>query len=156
MDFMNMVLRQYLGMFVIVFIDDILIYLRSEDDHINHLRIVLQILREQHFLLKDRLTSDLLLTLPKGRDGFVVYCDVSRIGLGCVLMLNGKVITYDSRQLKFHEKNYPTHDLELTVVIFALKIWRHYLYSVYVDVFTNHKSLQYVFNQKDLNLYQRR
>ncbi|WMV45519.1 hypothetical protein MTR67_038904, partial [Solanum verrucosum] len=67
-----------------------------------------------------------------------------------------KVITYASRQLKVHEKNYPTHDLELAAVVFALKIWRHYLYGVDVDVFTDHKSLQYVFNQKDLNLCQRR
>ncbi|WMV30558.1 hypothetical protein MTR67_023943 [Solanum verrucosum] len=76
----------------------------------------------------------------------MVYCDSSRIGLECVLMQNGKVIAYASRQLKIHEKNYPTHDLELAAVVFALKIWRHYLYGVYVDVFTDHKSLQYVFN----------
>ncbi|WMV30377.1 hypothetical protein MTR67_023762, partial [Solanum verrucosum] len=89
-------------------------------------------------------------------EGFVVYCDASRVGLGCVLMQNGKVIAYASRQLKVHEKNYPTHDLELAAVVFALKIWRHYLYGVHVDVFTDHKSLQYVFTQKDLNLRQRR
>ncbi|WMV46051.1 hypothetical protein MTR67_039436, partial [Solanum verrucosum] len=89
-------------------------------------------------------------------EGFVVYCDTSRVGLGCVLMQNGKVIAYASRQLKVHEKNYPTHDLELAAVVFALKIWRHYLYGVHVDVFTDHKSLQYVFTQKDLNLRQRR
>ncbi|WMV55015.1 hypothetical protein MTR67_048400, partial [Solanum verrucosum] len=89
-------------------------------------------------------------------EGFVVYCDASRVGLGCVLMQNGKVIAYVSRQLKVHEKNYPTHDLELAAVVFALKIWRHYLYGVHVDVFTDHKSLQYVFTQKDLNLRQRR
>ncbi|WMV13622.1 hypothetical protein MTR67_007007 [Solanum verrucosum] len=67
-----------------------------------------------------------------------------------------KVISYASRQLKVHEKNYPTHDLELAAVVFALKIWIHYLYGVHVDVFTDHKSLQYVFSQKDLNLRQRR
>ncbi|WMV25681.1 hypothetical protein MTR67_019066, partial [Solanum verrucosum] len=89
-------------------------------------------------------------------EGFVVYCDASRVGLGCVLMQNGKVIAYASRQLKVHEKNYPTHDLELAAVVFALKIWRHYLYGIHVDVFTDHKSLQYVFTQKDLNLRQRR
>ncbi|WMV49694.1 hypothetical protein MTR67_043079, partial [Solanum verrucosum] len=89
-------------------------------------------------------------------EGFVVYCDASRVGLGCVLMQNGKVIAYASRQLKVHYKNYPTHDLELAAVVFALKIWRHYLYGVHVDVFTDHKSLQYVFTQKDLNLRQRR
>ncbi|WMV45604.1 hypothetical protein MTR67_038989, partial [Solanum verrucosum] len=87
---------------------------------------------------------------------FVVYCDASKIGLRCVLMQNGKFIAYASRQLKVHEKNYPTHDLELVAVVFAFKIWRHYLYGVHVDVFTNHKCLQYVFNKKDLNLRQGR
>ena len=71
-------------------------------------------------------------------------------------MQHGKVIAYASRQLRPHEKNYPTHDLELAAVIFALKIWRHYLYGVHVDIYTDHKSLQYIFNQKDLNLRQRR
>ena len=71
-------------------------------------------------------------------------------------MQRSKVIAYASRQLKVHEKNYPTHDLELAAVVFALKIWRHYLYGVHVDVFTDHKSLQYVFTQKELNLHQRR
>ncbi|WMV18601.1 hypothetical protein MTR67_011986, partial [Solanum verrucosum] len=84
----------------------------------------------------------------------IVYCDTSRIGLGCVIGKNGKVIAYASRQLKFHEMNYPTHDLELAAVVFALLIWRHYLYGVYVDVFTNNKSLDYVLNQKDLTLRQ--
>ncbi|WMV19957.1 hypothetical protein MTR67_013342, partial [Solanum verrucosum] len=92
----------------------------------------------------------------EGTQGFVVYCDASRVGLGCVLMQNGKVIVYSSRQLKVHEKNYPTHDLELAAVVFTLKIWRHYVYGVHVDVFTDHKSLQYVFTQKELNLRQRR
>ena len=71
-------------------------------------------------------------------------------------MQRGKVIAYASRQLKVHEKNYPTHDLELVAVVFAVMIWRHYLYGVHVDVFTDHKSLQYVFTQKELNLHQRR
>ena len=70
-----------------------------------------------------------------------MYCDASRVGLGCVLMQNGKVIAYASRQLKVHEKNYPTHDLELAVVVFALKIWHHYIYGVHMDVCTDHKSL---------------
>ena len=74
------------------------------------------------------------------------------MGFGCVLMQHGKVIAYASRQLMVHEKNYPTHDLELVALVFALKIWRHYLYGVHVDVYTNHKSLQYVFTQKELNL----
>ncbi|KAH0722292.1 hypothetical protein KY290_004974 [Solanum tuberosum] len=249
MNLMNIVFRQYLDMFVIVFIDDILIYSRSENEYMDHLRIVLQVLKDHQvfakfskcefwlrsvpflghivsnkgievdpkktnafkswprpltpsdirsFLglagyyrrfvegfssiasplttltqkkakfvwseaceknfqeLKDRLTSASVLTLPEGTNGFVVYCDASRVGLGCVLMQNGKVIAYASRQLKVHEKNYPTHDLELGAVVFALKIWRHYLYGVHVDVFTDHKSLQYVFSLKDLNLFQRR
>ena len=77
------------------------------------------------------------------------------MGLGCVLTQHGKVIVYASRQLKTHENNYPTNDLELASVVFALKTWRHYLYMVNVEVFTYHKSLQYVFTQKDLNLRQR-
>ncbi|KAM3382457.1 hypothetical protein P3S68_008031 [Capsicum galapagoense] len=71
-------------------------------------------------------------------------------------MQHGKVISYTSKQLKPHEKNYPTHDIKLAAVVFALKIWRHYLYGVHIDVFTDHKSLQYVFSQKDLNIHQRR
>ena len=82
----------------------------------------------------------------------MVYCDVSRVGLGCVLIQAGKVIAYASRHLKVHEKNYPTHDLKLATVVFALKLWRNYLYGVHVDVFTDHKSLQYVFTQRVLNL----
>ncbi|WMV09245.1 hypothetical protein MTR67_002630 [Solanum verrucosum] len=70
----------------------------------------------------------------------------------CVLMQKGNVIAYASRKIKIHEKNYPTHDLELAVVVFPLRIWRNYLYGVHVDVFTDHKSLQYVFKQKDINL----
>ncbi|WMV58247.1 hypothetical protein MTR67_051632 [Solanum verrucosum] len=106
--------------------------------------------------LKKRLTTTPVLTLPEGTQGFVIYCDASRLGLGCVLMQNGKVIAYASRKLKVHEKNYPTHDLELAAVVFALKIWHHYLYDVHVDVFTDHSSLQYVFSQKELNLRQMR
>lgn len=106
--------------------------------------------------LKNKLISTPVLVLPEGTEGYTVYCDASRIGLGCVLMQHGKVIAYASRQLRPHEKNYPTHDLELAAVIFALKIWRHYLYGVHVDIYTDHKSLQYIFNQKDLNLRQRR
>ena len=106
--------------------------------------------------LNDRLTSAPVLTLPKCGENYSVYCDASRFGLGCVLMQGGKVIAYVSRQLKVHEKNYLTHDLELATVVFALKLWRHYLYGVHVDVFTDHKSLQYVFTQRELNLCQRR
>ncbi|XP_075101689.1 uncharacterized protein LOC142177123 [Nicotiana tabacum] len=106
--------------------------------------------------LKKRLTSAPVLTLPKGTEGLVVYCDASGVGLGCVLMLHGKFIAYTSRQLKAHKKNYPTRDLELAAVIFALMIWCHYLYGVYADIFTDQKSLQYIFKQRELNLCQRR
>ena len=102
--------------------------------------------RQQSFEeLKDRLTSAPVLALLNRRDGFVVDSDSFRQGLGCVLMQNDRVIAYASRQLKKHEDNYPTHDLELAAVVFALKIWRHYLYSVSCRIFTNHKSLQYIF-----------
>ncbi|WMV33546.1 hypothetical protein MTR67_026931 [Solanum verrucosum] len=209
MDLMNMVFIRYLDMFVIVFIGDILVYSRSEDEHTDYLRIVIQVLKDQQLFakfskcefwlrsvaflghivsgkagyykrflelfssiasplttltqkkvkfiwseaceksfqqLKDKLTSAPVLTLPEGTNGFVVYCDASRIELGCALMQNGKVIAYASRKLKIHEKNYNTHDLVLAAVVFALNIWRHYLYGVHLDVFTDHKSLQYVFN----------
>ena len=78
---------------------------------------------------------------------YVVNCDASRVGLGCVLMQHGKVIAYASRQLKRHEQNYPTHDLEMATVIFALKIWRHYLYGETFEIYTDHKSLNYIFEQ---------
>ena len=85
-----------------------------------------------------------------------MYYDASRQGLGCVLMQHEKVIAYASRQLKKHEHNYPTHDLELVVVVFTLRIWRHYLYGVPCKNFTDHKSMQYLFTQKELNMRQRR
>jgi len=91
--------------------------------------------------LKKRLTTTQVLILLEGTEGFVVYCDASRVGFGCVLMHNGKVITYASKQPKIHEKYYPTHDLELAVVVFALKIWCQYIYSVHIDEFTDQKSL---------------
>ncbi|GFZ05260.1 hypothetical protein Acr_17g0008320 [Actinidia rufa] len=97
--------------------------------------------------------------IQKGSQAFlcsIVDTDASHRGLGCVLMQHGKVIAYASRQLRSHEKNYPTHDLELAAVVFALKIWRHYLYGVTCEVFTNHKSLKYLFTQKELNMRQRR
>ncbi|GJW49945.1 putative reverse transcriptase domain-containing protein [Tanacetum coccineum] len=87
---------------------------------------------------------------------FVVYCDASHKGLGAVLMQREKVIAYASRQLKVHEKNYTTHDLELGAVVFALKMWRHYLYGTKCVVFTDHKSLQHILDQKELNMRQRR
>ena len=84
----------------------------------------------------------------------MIYSDASHQGLGCVLMQDGKVITYGSRQLKVYEKNYPTHDLELAAIVFALKIWRHYLYGESFDLFSDHKSLRYLFSQKELNMRQ--
>ena len=83
-----------------------------------------------------------------------MYCDASRGGLGCVLMQSGRVVAYGSRQLKSHEQNYPTHDMELAVVVFALKIWRHYLYGEQFEVYSYHKSLKYFFTQRDLNMRQ--
>ncbi|KAL5824473.1 hypothetical protein ACOSQ3_020536 [Xanthoceras sorbifolium] len=157
--------------FMIVFIDDILIYSDSEEKHREHLRMVLQTLREYRlyaklnkcqfwlnrvtFLgnvvsvegvsvdpqkieailnwnfdeLKRRLMLALVLTLLSRKDKFTVYCDASGQGLGCALMHNEKLIVYASRQLKKHKQNYPTHDLELVAVVFALRILRHYLYG---------------------------
>ncbi|KAJ9552777.1 hypothetical protein OSB04_016822 [Centaurea solstitialis] len=249
MDLMNRVCKPYLDEFIIVFIDDILIYSKTAEERGEHLRKVLEMLkREQlyakfskcefwlkevqflghivmqeeinvdptkieaikdwespkspsevrsflglagyyrrfieHFSaivtpltaltkkdikfewtptceyafndLKGKLTSAPILTLPNGTDGFVVYYDASKLGLGSVLMQDGKLIAYASRKLKVHELNYPTHDMELAAVVFALKIWRHYLYGVKCQIYTDHKSLQYLLNQKELNMRQRR
>ncbi|GJS39316.1 putative reverse transcriptase domain-containing protein [Tanacetum coccineum] len=106
--------------------------------------------------LKNKLCSAPILALPQGVENFIVYCDASHKGLGTVLMQNKKVIAYASRQLKIHEKNYTTHDLELGAVVFALKIWRHYLYGTKLTVFTDHKSLRHILDQKELNMRQRR
>ncbi|GKA54342.1 putative reverse transcriptase domain-containing protein [Tanacetum coccineum] len=107
-------------------------------------------------LLKQRLCSVLILALPEGSENFVVYCDASHKGLGAVLMQKEKVIAYASRQLKVHEKNYTTHDLELGAVVFVLKMWRHYLYGTKCIMFTDHKSLQHILDQKELNMRQHR
>ncbi|GKB21417.1 putative reverse transcriptase domain-containing protein, partial [Tanacetum coccineum] len=186
-------LRPYLDKFVIVFIDDILIYSKTREEHVEHLRLVLELLKkeklyakfskcefwlrevqflghvingngihvdpsEEHELafqtLKDKLCNAPVLALPDGQEDFVVYCDAFGIGLGYVLMQRGKVITYAARQLKIHEKNYTTYDLELGAVVFALKIWRHYLYGTKSVKYTNHKSLQHIFSQKELNMQQ--
>ncbi|KAI3754539.1 hypothetical protein L1987_54324 [Smallanthus sonchifolius] len=203
MDLMNRVRKPYLDQFVIVFIDDILIYSKNKEEHEEHLRLILELLkreqlyakfskcefwiREVQFLghvvnekgihvdpskieaiknwaapttptehLKQKLCSAHILALPEGTDDFVVYCDASNQGLGCVLMQREKVIAYASRQLKIHEKNYTTHDLELGAVVFALKIWRHYLYGTKCTIYNDHKSLQHIFEQKELNMRQRR
>ncbi|GJZ27886.1 putative nucleotidyltransferase, ribonuclease H [Tanacetum coccineum] len=249
MDLMNRVCKPYLDKFVIVFIDDILIYSRNKEEHANHLRIILELLKKEKLyakfskcdfwihivqflghlidsqglhvdpakieavknwtspttpteirqflglagyyrrfikdfskiakslteltqknkkyiwgedqesafqLLKQKLCEAPILALPEGNDDFVVYCDASHQGLGAVLMQREKVIAYASRQLKPNEENYTTHDLELGAVVFALKIWRHYLYGTKCTVFTDHKSLQHILDQKELNMRQRR
>ncbi|GJR54790.1 putative reverse transcriptase domain-containing protein [Tanacetum coccineum] len=181
MDLMNRVCKLYFDKFVIVFIDDILIYSKTKEDHEVHLRLFLKLLRKEklyakfskcefwlqevHFLghvvnqsgihvdpskieaknkkykwgveqeeafqtLKNNLCDAPILSLPDGVEDFVVYCDASNQGLGCVLMQRGKVIAYALRQPKIHEKNYTTHDLELGAVVLALKTWRHYLYGM--------------------------
>ncbi|GJU26565.1 putative reverse transcriptase domain-containing protein [Tanacetum coccineum] len=219
MDLMDPRLQAYLDKFVIVFIDDILIYSKSEEEHEVHLKTILDLLQKEKLYAKfskcefwlqevqflghvvnhdgihvdpskvesvknwktpessteirsflglagyyrsnsnsegGKLCNAPVLALPDGPDDFVVYCDASKQGFGCVLMQRGKVIAYASRQLKKHEKNYTTHDLELGAVVFALKIWRHYLYGTKSIIYTDHQSLQYIFDQKDLNMRQRR
>ncbi|GKD79345.1 putative reverse transcriptase domain-containing protein, partial [Tanacetum coccineum] len=106
--------------------------------------------------LKNNLCEAPILSLPDGVEDFVVYCGASNQGLGCVLIQRNKVIAYASRQLKIHEKNYITHDLELGAVVFALKTLRHYLYGTKSVIYTDHKSLQHIFDQKELNMHQRR
>ncbi|KAL4026649.1 hypothetical protein IC575_015085 [Cucumis melo] len=245
MDLMNRVFKDFLDSFVIVFIDDILIYSKTEAEHEEHLHQVLETLRANRpyakfskcefwlkkvsflghvvsskgvfvdpakieavtnwprpstvseirsFLglagyyrrfvedfsriaspltqltrkgtpfvwspacessfqeLKQKLVTAPVLTVPDGSGSFVIYSDASKKGLGCVLMQQGKVVAYASRQLKSHEQNYPTHDLELAALVFALKIWRHYMYGEKIQIFTDHKSLKYFFTQKELNM----
>ena len=105
--------------------------------------------------MKRRLTSaPILIVLDRGQ-GYTMYCDASRAGLGCVLMQSGRVVAYGSHKLKNHEQNYPTHDIELATVVFALKIWRHYLYGGEFEVYSDHKILKYIFTQWDLKMRQR-
>ncbi|GJR69053.1 putative reverse transcriptase domain-containing protein [Tanacetum coccineum] len=249
MDLMNRVCKPYLDKFVIVFIDDILIYSKNKQEHEEHLKLILELLKKEELyakfskcefwipkvqflghvidsqgihvdpakiesikdwaspkspteirqflglagyyrrfiegfskiakpmtkltqkkvkfewgdkqetafqLIKQKLCSAPILALPEGSKDFIVYCDASKKGLGAVLMQREKVIAYASRQLKIHEKNYTTHDLELGAVVFSLKLWRHYLYGTKCMVFTDHKSLQHILNQKELNMRQRR
>jgi hypothetical protein len=108
-----------------------------------------------HTLIQ-HLTSALVLVQPDNSKPFEVFCDTSGTGLGCVLMQEGRVIAYASRALRPHEINYPTHDLELAAVVHALKIWRHYLMGNRCNIFTDHKSLKYIFTQLELNMRQRR
>nr|GEU94309.1 hypothetical protein [Tanacetum cinerariifolium] len=116
----------------------------TREEHEEHLGLVLELLK------KERLSAK----FSKPED-FVVYCDASSLGLGYVLMQRGNVIAYASRQLKIHEKNYTTHDLELGAVVFAFKIWRHYLYGTKSVIYTDHKSLRHIFSRKELNMRQR-
>jgi ribonuclease HI len=110
---------------------------------------------EAFHTLRAHLTTALVLAQPNNSKPFDIYCDASGIGLGCVLMQNNQVIAYASRALRNHEQNYPTHDLELAAVIHALKIWRHYLMGTKCNIYTDHKSLKYIFTQADLNMRQR-
>ncbi|GKE33048.1 putative reverse transcriptase domain-containing protein [Tanacetum coccineum] len=172
---LNRMCKPYLDKFVIVFIDDILIYSRNKEEHANHLRIILELLKKEklyakfskcdfwirivqflgHLIDSQGLHVDPAKIEAKGNDDFVIYCHASHQGMGAVLMQREKVIAYASRQLKPNEENYTTHDLELGAVVFALKIWRHYLYGTKCTMFTDHKSLQHILDQKELNMRQR-
>ncbi|GJS06029.1 putative reverse transcriptase domain-containing protein [Tanacetum coccineum] len=206
MDLFESVWKTILGdKFVIVFIDDILIYSKNKQEHEEHLKLILELLKKEELYAKfskcefwipkvqflghvidsegihvdpakiesikdwtsPKSPTEIslsfrngvvnpILALPEGSEDFIAYCDASKKGLGAVLMQREKVISYASRQLKIHEKNYTTHDLELGAVVFALKIWRHYLYGTKCTVFTDHKSLQHILDQKELNMRQRR
>ncbi|GJR68800.1 putative reverse transcriptase domain-containing protein [Tanacetum coccineum] len=136
MDLLNRVCKPYQDKFMVVFIDDILIYSKNKKEYEEHLKLILRLLKKEEFvkfdsgekeeaafqLLKQKVCSALILALPEGSKNFVVYCDASHKGLGAVLMQKEKVIAYASHQLKIHEKNYTTHDLELGAVVFALKM----------------------------------
>src|SRR4051794_31707459 len=246
---MNSIFMEYLDKFVVVYLDDILIYSKNEEEHAEHLRLVLMKLREHRLYakfskcefwlpevtylghvisakgiavnpervqavldwtppesvkqvrsivglasycrrfienfskvaksltellkkdkkfewtpkceesfqeLKRRLTSAPVLAPPDTKRNFDIYCDVSRQGLGCILMQDRHVVAYASCQLRSHEQNYPTHDLELAVVVHALKTWRHYLLGNHCEIYSDHQSLRYIFTQPDLNVRQRR
>jgi hypothetical protein len=106
--------------------------------------------------LKKRLMTTLILVMPDMEKPFSIYSDASGQGLGCVLMQDGHVVAYASQQLRKHEAHYPTHDFELATVVHALKIWRHYLMGKRCQLYTDHKSLKYIFTQSNLNLSQGR
>ena len=101
-------------------------------------------------ILKEKLTTAPVLAVPEPGKDYTVYCDASKHGLACVLMQERKVNFYGSRQLRTHEVNYPTHDLELAGVVYTLKSWRHFLYRANCELFTDHKSLKYFFTQNEL------
>nr|GFA04882.1 hypothetical protein [Tanacetum cinerariifolium] len=150
MDLMNHVYKPYLDKFMIIFIDDILIYSKDEKEHEEHLKAILELLKKDELYAK---FSKCEFWFPKVQ--FLGHM-IDMQGLGAVLMQREKVISYASRQLEIHKKNYMTHDLELGAVAFALKIWRHYLYETKCTVFTDHKSLQHILDQKELNMRQHR
>nr|GEU73732.1 putative reverse transcriptase domain-containing protein [Tanacetum cinerariifolium] len=147
-------------------LEDVLIvqdFPENKEEREEHLKLILELLKKEELYAKfskcefwfhKKLCSALILALPEGSEDFVVYYDASHKGLGVVLMQREKVITYTSRQLKIHEKNYTTHDLELRSVVFTLKFWRHYFYRTKCTVFTDHKSLQHILDQKELNMMQ--
>jgi hypothetical protein len=110
----------------------------------------------REFLILTRTWFTFGLPSRTGCDTFSVYCDASYTRLGCVLIQKERVVAYLSRQLKIHDRNYPTHDLELAAMVHALKTWRHCLYGQKCDVYTDHKSLKYIFTQSELNMRQRR
>nr|GFC04620.1 retrotransposon protein, putative, Ty3-gypsy subclass [Tanacetum cinerariifolium] len=148
MDLMNWVCKPYLDKFVIIFIDDIIIYSKDKKEHKEHLKAILELLKKEELYAK---FSKCEFWIPKVQ--FLGHVIDSQ---GAVLMQREKLISYASRQLKIHEKNYMTHDLELGAVVFALKIWRYYMYGTKCTVFTDHKSLQHILDQKELNMRQRR
>ncbi|GJX02879.1 putative reverse transcriptase domain-containing protein [Tanacetum coccineum] len=149
----------------------------DKKEHEEHLKAILELLKKEKLyakfskcefwilkgekgenafqLIKQKLCSAPILALPEGSKDFMVYYDASHKGLGSVLIQREKVIAYASQQLKIHEKNYTTYDLELGSVVFALNIWRYYLYKTKCTVFTDHKSLQHILDQKELNMRQR-
>ncbi|GJR26562.1 putative reverse transcriptase domain-containing protein [Tanacetum coccineum] len=129
------------------------VFCESKQEHKEHLKLILELLKKEELIFKDRQVNDQAYS-KEGAENFIVYYDASHKGLGVVLMQNEKVIAYASRQLKIHEKNYTTLNLELGAVVFALKIWRHYLYGTKYTVFTDHKSLQHILDQKELNMRQ--
>nr|GEZ45402.1 putative reverse transcriptase domain-containing protein [Tanacetum cinerariifolium] len=171
MDLMNRVCSSYLDKFVIVFIDDILVYSKTQEEHevqffgyvINgdSIHVDPSKIEAVKNWKTPRTPSEVrsflgLAGYYRRLEDFMVYCDASGLGLGCVLMQRGKVIAYASRRLKNHENNYTTHDLELGAVVLVLNIWRHNLYGTKSVVYTDHKSLQHIFSQKELNMRQRR
>nr|GEV59151.1 putative reverse transcriptase domain, ribonuclease H-like domain protein [Tanacetum cinerariifolium] len=154
MDLMNRECKPYLNKFVIVFIYDIPIYSKNKQEHKEHLKLILELLKNEQFqgihVDPSKIESINDWASPKTATEIRYF-----LGLGAVLMHREKVIAYGSQQLKVHEKNYTTHDLELGAVVFALKIWRHYMYGTKCTVFTNHKSLQHILDQNKLNMRQR-